>query len=68
MALYMVYRSCLQPPCKAEVLRHSTKDLVPFPHTSECAETELLPKVTFSAVSKNHKILFANIQCFGNKH
>lgn len=51
MALYMVYRSCLQPPRKAEVLHCSTKDLVPFPHTSECAKTELLAKVTFSAVS-----------------
>lgn len=52
MALYMVHRSCLQPPRKAEVLHYSNKDLVPFPHTSECAKTELLAKVISSAVSK----------------
>lgn len=52
MALYTVYRSCLQHPRKAEVLHCSTKDLVPFPHTSEHAKAELLAKVTSSAVSK----------------
>lgn len=52
MALYTVYRRCLQHPRKAEVLHCSTKDLVPFPHTSERAKAELLDKVTSSAVSK----------------
>ena len=51
-ALYTVYRSCLQHPRKAEVLCCSTKDLVPFPHTSEHGKAALLAKVTSSVVSK----------------